>query len=126
LPLLQHTAPTWTIQHGSALFGSLVGDIIYGLLLGLTYAAVDRLWVGFFIDSDPLKREPEGPGTRSLRSLGRGAAARWVGGLLFSVVMVATGELPPVAALVGQRSPALGFVVHLGISALIGMSYGVL
>lgn len=126
LPLLQHTAPTWTIQHASALFGSLVGHIIYGLLLGVTYAVVDRLWVGFFIDSDPLHREPEGPGTRGLRSLGRGAAASVVGGLLFSAVMVATGELPRVAALVGQTSPVLGFVVHLGISALIGMSYGLL
>ena len=30
------------------------------------------------------------------------------------------------AAIVGGSSPALGFVIHLVISALIGMSYGVL
>ncbi len=103
-----------------------MGHIIYGLLLGVIYAALDRLWVGFFIDADPLNREPEGLGTRTLRSLGRGAAASLAGGLLFSVVMLATGELPRVAALVHQSSPVLGFVVHLGISALIGMSYGLL
>lgn len=126
LPLLQRHAPTWTYQHASTLFGSLVGHVIYGLLLGVIYAALDRLWVGFFIDSDPLNREREGVGTRTLRSLGRGAAASLAGGLLFSVVMLATGELPRVAALVHQSSPVLGFVVHLGISALIGMSYGLL
>ena len=126
LPLLQQHAPTWTYQYAGTLFGSLVGHVIYGLLLGVIYAALDRLWVGFFIDTDPLNREPEGLGTRTLRSLGRGAAASVVGGLLFSLIMLATGELPRVAALVHQSSPVLGFVVHLGISALIGMSYGLL
>lgn len=48
------------------------------------------------------------------------------GGLLFSRVMVATGLLPVVAGLVGGSSPALGFVVHMEISTLIGMSYGTL
>jgi len=126
LPLLQRTAPMWTYQHAAALFGSLVGHIIYGLLLGFAYAAIDRLWVGFFIDADPLNREPEGPGTRTLRSLGQGALASVVGALLFSLVMVVTGELPVVARLIGQSSPILGFVVHLVIATVIGMSYGVL
>jgi len=36
--------------------------VIYGLLVGLVYAALDRLWVGFFHDSDPINREAEGPG----------------------------------------------------------------
>jgi uncharacterized membrane protein YagU involved in acid resistance len=126
LPLLQHRLPTWSVDEGSTLFGSLVGHIVYGALLGLVYAAVDRAWVGFFIDSDPLNREPEGLGTRTLRSLGRGALASLLGGLLFSVVMVTTGALPRVAALMGQSSPVAGFVVHLGISVLIGMSYGLL
>ena len=48
------------------------------------------------------------------------------GGLLFSLVMVATGVLPRVAALIGATSPVIGFLVHLVISALIGMSYGIL
>jgi len=41
-------------------------------------------------------------------------------------VMVATGVLPQIANLVGGSSPVLGFVVHMGISTLIGMSYGLL
>ena len=126
LPVLRGSTPDWSYQQGSALFGSLVGHVIYGLLLGLVYAALDRLWVGFFHGSDPINREVEGPGTRTLRSLGWGAAASLAGGLLFSLVMISTGVLPQVANLVGASSPVLGFVVHMGISALIGMSYGVL
>ena len=126
LPILRGVPPDWSYQQGGALFGSLVGHVIYGLLLGLIYAALDRLWVGFLYESDPINREVEGPGTRTLRSLGWGAAASLVGGLLFSGVMVATGVLPQIANLVGGSSPVLGFVVHLGISTLIGMSYGVL
>jgi uncharacterized membrane protein YagU involved in acid resistance len=126
LPILHGSPPDWSYQQGGALFGSLVGHVIYGLLLGLVYAALDRLWVGFFYDSDPINREVEGPGTRTLRSLGWGAAASLAGGLLFSVVMVATGVLPQIANLVGGSSPVLGFVVHMGISTLIGMSYGLL
>jgi hypothetical protein len=49
---------------GANLFGSLVGHILYGLMLGATCAAFDRLWLRLFIHSDPLNREPEGPGLR--------------------------------------------------------------
>jgi uncharacterized membrane protein YagU involved in acid resistance len=126
LPLLGGNSPDWSYEQGSALFGSLVGHVIYGLLVGLVYAALDRLWIGFFYESDPINREVEGPGTRTLLSLGWGAAASVAGGLLFSLVMVATGVLPIVANLVGGSSPVLGFTVHMGISTLIGMSYGLL
>ena len=128
LPLWQgHPLPLdWSYQHGGELFGSLVGHVIYGLLLGLVYATLDRLWVGFFTESDPINREPEGAGTRTLQSLGWGAAASLMGGLLFSLVMLAVGFLPKVASLIGASSPIIGFVVHLIISALIGMSFGLL
>ncbi len=126
LPILRGSPPDWSYQQGGALFGSLVGHVIYGLLLGLVYAALDKLWVSFFYESDPINREVEGPGARTLRSLGWGAAASLAGGLLFSLVMVTTGVLPQIANLVGGSSPVLGFVVHMGISTLIGMSYGLL
>lgn len=126
LPLLLHQPVNWSYQYASSYFGSLVGHIIYGILLGLVYALLNRLWVGFFIESDPLHRQAEGVGTRTLLSLGWGIAASIVGGLLFSIIMLATGVLPRVAALVGGSSPVLGFFVHLVISSLIGMSYGLL
>jgi len=126
LPLLQSRPLDWSYQHGGELFGSFVGHIVFGVIVGLIYAVVDRLWVGFFTDSDPINREPEGPGARTLYSLGWGAAASLAGGLLFSLVMLATGALPHVARLVGGTSSLLGFLVHLVISAIIGMSYGLL
>jgi len=126
MPLWQGNRLDWSSQRGSALFGSLVGHIVYGLIVGLIYAAVDRLWVRFFTESDPINREPEGPGSRVLHSLGYGAAASLVGGLLFTLVMLAIGLLPKVANLVGGSSLLLGFVVNMVISALIGMSYGLL
>jgi len=126
LPWLQGVPPDWSYQRGGALFGSLVGHIVFGLIAGLIYAVADRFWVGFFTDSDPINRQPEGPGVRTMYSLGWGAAASLAGGLLFSVVMLVTGALPRVARLVGGTSPLLGFVVHLVISAIIGMNYGLL
>jgi uncharacterized membrane protein YagU involved in acid resistance len=126
LPLLQRRPLDWSFQHGSALFGSFVGHIVFGLVVGLIYAVADRLWVGFFTDSDPINREPEGPAARTMYSLGWGAAASLAGGLLFSLVMLATGALPRVARLVGGTSSLLGFGVHLVISAIIGMNYGLL
>src|SRR5215813_3454003 len=126
LPIWQGNRLDWSYNRASALFGSLVGHIIYGVIVGLIYAALDRLWVGFFKDSDPINREPEGIGSRFLYSLKWGAAAGLAGGFLFSLVMMAAGFLPKVAGLLGGASPALGFVVHMLISALIGMSYGLL
>src|SRR5919108_3947060 len=46
----------WSWERGAALFGSLVGHVVYGLLAGLIYGAIDKLWVGFFTESDPLHR----------------------------------------------------------------------
>jgi uncharacterized membrane protein YagU involved in acid resistance len=127
MPLWLGRPLDWSYLRGGELFGSLVGHIIYGLIVGLVYATLDRLWVGFFTESDPINREPEGPGTRLLYSLRWGAIASLAGGLLFSLVMIATGILPTVAMLIGAKpSPLIGFIVHLGISTLIGMSYGVL
>ncbi len=126
LPILLHHPIDWSYLYARTFFGSLIGHAVYGILLGLIYAWLNRLWVGFFIESDPINREVEGPGTLTLRSLGWGAAASVLGGLLFSIIMISTGVLPRVAALIGGSSPVLGFVVHLIISALIGMSYGLL
>jgi uncharacterized membrane protein YagU involved in acid resistance len=126
MPIWQGNALDWSYERGSALFGSLVGHIVYGLIVGLIYAAADRLWVGFFTESDPINREPEGPGSRALYSLQWGMLASLAGGLLFSLVMLATGVLPIVANLVAGSSSVLGFLVHMCISAMVGMSYGVL
>jgi len=126
LPIWQGYRLDWSYERGGMLFGSLVGHIIYGLIVGLIYAALDKLWIGFFKESDPINREPEGPGSRVLHSLGYGALASLAGGVLFTVVLLVIGFLPKVANIVGGSSLILGFVVNMVISALIGMSYGLL
>src|SRR5262249_24870697 len=118
--------PDGSYLHGGELFGSLVGHIVYGLIVGLIYAAVDKLWLGFFKESDPINREPEGPGSRVLHSLVYGALASLVGGLLFTLVLLVIGFLPKVANIVGGSSLILGFIVNMIISALLGMSCGLL
>jgi uncharacterized membrane protein YagU involved in acid resistance len=126
LPLWQGNPIDWSYQRAGELFGSLVGHVIYGLIVGLLYGAVDRLWVAFFTESDPINREPEGPGSRLLYALEWGAAAGLAGGVPFGLVMLATGALPAVAGLVGAESAAAGFAVHMIVSALFGVGYGVL
>jgi hypothetical protein len=116
----------WSAVHGSELFGSLVGHILYGLILGVAYATIDRLWVKLFIESDPLNREPEGPGLLVLRSVSWGALAGLVGGVVSSPVMIATGVLPKIAGLDTPVSILRGLLLHLLVSAVIGMTFGLL
>jgi uncharacterized membrane protein YagU involved in acid resistance len=126
LPIAARMPLDWSAERGSELFGALVGHVLYGLILGVTYATLDRVWVRLFIQSDPLNREAEGPGIRFLRSLEWGALAGLVGGLISSPVMLATGILPKIAGLGSGFSSVGGLLIHLFISALIGMSYGLL
>ena len=125
-PLIARTPLDWSADHGGELFGSLVGHILYGLILGIAYAAIDRSWVKLFIESDPLNREAEGPGLLVLHSLGWGALGGLAGGLVSSPVMIATGVLPKIAGLDTPLSIFRALLLHLLVSALIGMTFGVL
>jgi hypothetical protein len=116
----------WSADQGSNLFGSLVGHILYGLMLGVTYAAFDRLWLRLFVHSDPLNREAEGPGLRFIRSVEWGGLAGLLGGIISSPILLVTGILPKVAGLDTSYAGARGLLIHLVISALIGASYGLL
>jgi uncharacterized membrane protein YagU involved in acid resistance len=125
-PLISRSPLDWSAVQGSELFGSLVGHILYGLILGVAYATIDRLWMKLFIESDPLNREPEGPGIHALRSLGWGAFAGLVGGLVSSPVMLATDVLPKIAGLDTPFFVFRGLLLHLLVSTIIGMSFGLL
>jgi hypothetical protein len=121
-----HLPLDWSAEQGSNLFGSLVGHILYGLMLGVTYAAFDRLWLRLFVHSDPLNRESEGPGLRFIRSVEWGGLAGLAGGLVSSPVLLVTGILPKIAGLDTSFAGARGLLIHLVISVLIGASYGLL
>jgi uncharacterized membrane protein YagU involved in acid resistance len=126
LPALRGESLDWSADQGAALFGALVGHIIYGLILGVIYAGIDRAWLRLFVQSDPLNREPEGPGLHGLRSLGWGAAAGLAGGIASSPVLLVTGWLPKIAATGVGFAGSRRLAVHLLVSVLIGMTYGVL
>ncbi len=124
LAFAQGGLPDWRAEHARELFGLLPAHIVYGLLLGLIYAAIDRLWVTLFIESDPIRRLPEGPGSRTVRSLGRGAVAGLAGGVAFVPMIAGIDGFPRVAALVGSASFGVGLTLHLLVGVGIGMSYG--
>src|SRR5271156_1822538 len=125
-PLWTGTGVDWSADQGSALFGSLVGHIVYGLILGVIYAAIDRAWLRLFVQSDPLNREPEGPGLHVLRSLGWGAMAGLAGGVVASPILFATGILPKFASTGTSFLGLRELLIHLTVSVLIGMTYGLL
>ncbi len=125
-PLLSHSPLDWSAAQGSQIFGALVGAILYGMILGVSYATFDKIWVRLLIESDPLNREARGPGLRTLQSLGWGAMAGLAGGILSSPIMLTTGVLTAVGGADTNLTNLHGLVIHLLISALIGTSFGVL
>ncbi len=126
LPLLSRTPLDWSAENGSAMFGALVGHILYGLILGVSYATLDKIWARLFIQSDPLNREPHGPGLHVLQSLGWGAFAGFTGGIVSSPIMLKTGVLTKVAGVDISFSNWHGLLIHLLVSSLIGMTFGLL
>jgi hypothetical protein len=125
-PIARRMPLNWSVDSAGDLFGGLVGHILYGLILGVVYATFDRVWLRLFVQSDPLNREREGPGFRLFRSLGWGAVAGLFGGLVSSPLMLAAHVLPRVIGLGIPLSVMGGLCVHLFVSCLIGMSYGLL
>jgi len=126
MPLWLGKPLEWSLGRADALFGSLIGHIIYGVLLGSIYATADRIWTRLFIASDPINREFEGAGLRVLHTLLWGAFAGAVGGLVSSPVMIATGVLSRATGLSSMAPLSLAVVIHLCVSAVVGMSYGLL
>jgi hypothetical protein len=49
-----------------------------------------------------------------------------VGGVMFGILMQMMGMIPMVAMLVGSKAVAVGWLVHLAISAFIGATYALL
>ena len=124
LAVAQKGLPDWSVGRARELFDLLPAHLIYGLLLGLIYATLDRVWITLFIESDPIRRQPEGPGPRTVRSLGRGAVAGLVGGIVFIPMIAGIDGFQRIATLAGGSSFSLGMTLHLVIAVVVGMSYG--
>jgi hypothetical protein len=125
-PLLRGVPLNLPAALAADLFGALVGYTLFGILLGVLYAIFDKVWVRLFIQSDPLNREFEGPGFRLFRSLQWGAIAGVAGGIISSPFLFATHVLMNIVGVDTHLSTFHGFLVHLLVSTIIGVSYGVL
>lgn len=62
----------------------------------------------------------------SVRAIGVGTAGGVLGGVVFGLMMQAWGMMPMVAMLVDSESVAVGWGLHLAISALFGAGFGLL
>ncbi|MFQ5551367.1 MAG: hypothetical protein ACE5FJ_09040 [Gemmatimonadales bacterium] len=62
----------------------------------------------------------------SMQRIKHGAFGGLAGGMLFGVMMGMMGALPMIGRMVGLPSMVGGFVVHMAISAMIGVSFAVL
>lgn len=124
-PLLRDGRLDWSPSAVAAGTDRLAPYLLFGAGLALVFGALGGIRRWLFVD-DVSTRIVESPGGRSLRATGYGALAGIVGGLVFAAVMVVVNELPTIAGLVGARAPLAGFVVHLIIAQLIGVSYAVL
>jgi hypothetical protein len=125
-PLMAGNGIDWSSSHAADLFGALVGHVMYGLIIGFMYAAVDKIWRRLFTDSDPINREPEGPGLRVWNAAKWGVAASVAGGGLFNILLLSTGYLSMLGGLGLGSSQLKAFAINMAVSAAIGVSYGLL
>ena len=125
LPLLNAEGLNWSLSAAEAKFIALPGFLLFSAATAILYQWLDILVKLLFSDALP-NRHDESVGTQGVRAIGRGIIAGLIGGLLFTLVMLRIGILPTVAGLVGSSSALTGFFVHLGISVLVGISYGFL
>src|SRR5260370_38208600 len=91
---LARSQPGLVLSARSGIVWIARGHIVYGLIVGVIYAAIDRLWIALFIEIDPINRQPEAPGSRTVRSIGWGAVAGLVGGLVFLPIITIVTGLP--------------------------------
>ena len=125
IPLIKGEGLAWDLNAVQENFVTYAGYILFGAGIALFYewfGGLGRLLFGDIAAGT----EQEGVGTQGLRILGRTLIGGLIGGLLFSVVMWQIDFLPSVASLVGAESEVAGFFVHMGISQVVGASYGLL
>lgn len=62
--------------------------------------------------------------TMDVQRAGIGVVAGVAGGIVFGTMMQMMGMMGMIAGLAGQSSAAVGWVVHIGISAVLGAGFG--
>ncbi len=90
----------WSLAAGRDAAPWLRGHWIFGLTLGVSYAALARLWRLLFVDSDPVLRARESPGLRGFRLFAAGLVAA-------SIAWVITGPISAAAGASATTAPWL-------------------
>ncbi|HTI20338.1 MAG TPA: hypothetical protein VL652_05055 [Kutzneria sp.] len=124
-PLLFTVTLDWSQQAAARDAHLMPAYVLLGAGIAVGYTWLGLIAKVLFTDDIRLVRT-EAAGKRGLRALGYGALSGLAGGLVFTVVMVAVGEFPLVAQMIGSHSAVAGFVVHMVIAQILGISYAIL
>jgi uncharacterized membrane protein YagU involved in acid resistance len=114
----------WSQRAVAAATTRLPPYLLAGAGIALVFGRLGSLARTLFVDDVRLLHHEAG--TRGLRAVGYGALSGLVGGVIFGFVWGTVDVLPTVARLVGARGAVAGWIVHLVIAQLIGVSYAVL
>ncbi|MGW3236003.1 hypothetical protein [Streptomyces olivaceus] len=122
-PLLDGRGLAWSAAAVRTAVAELPAYVLLGAVMALLICWLGGLSRAVFSDDvrDALERRLAAGGR--VISLWHGVAAGLTGGALFTGVMVTVGFLPTVASLVGSGSAAVGLVLHLLISQVVGVTY---
>ena len=123
-PIADDGAIDWSQRAAAAATVRLPPYVLAGAGIALVFDWLGSLARNLFVDDVRLLHHEAG--TRGLRAVGYGALSGLVGGVVFGFVWGTVDVLPTVARLVGARGAVAGWIVHLVIAQLIGVSYAVL
>ncbi len=123
-PLVDDGRIDWSQHAVASATVRLPPYLLAGAGIALVFGGLGSLARGLFVDDVRLLHHEAG--TRGLRAVGYGALSGLAGGVIFGFVWGTVDVLPTVARLVGARGAVAGWIVHLVIAQLIGVSYAVL
>lgn len=123
-PLAHDSGLDWSQRAVAAATTRMPPYLLAGAGIALVFGRLGSLARSLFVDDVRLLHHEAG--TRGLRAVGYGALSGLVGGVVFGFVWGTVDVLPTVARLVGARGAVAGWIVHLVIAQLIGVSYAVL
>jgi uncharacterized membrane protein YagU involved in acid resistance len=123
-PIFDDGTIDWSQPSAAAAMARLPPYLLASAGIALVFDGLGSLARNLFVDDVRLLHHEAG--TRGLRAVGYGALSGLVGGIIFGFVWGTVDVLPTVARLVGARGTVAGWIVHLIIAQLIGVSYAVL
>ncbi|MBO2455663.1 hypothetical protein J4573_51915 [Actinomadura barringtoniae] len=123
-PLLDGNRLDWSQPTIAAATTRLPPYLLAGAGIAAIFGWLGGLARNLFVDDVRLLHHETS--TRGLRVLAYGALSGLIGGIIFGFVWGTVDVLPSVARLVGAQGEVAGWIVHLVIAQIIGVSYALL